>query len=511
MKSEKTEISDKILITICARGGSKGVKGKNIRLLNGKPLIYYTIKQALEWNKAAHIIVTTDSKEIADIAIACGAEVPFMRPKNLAADTSPTLPVLTHALLESEKIFKTKFDTLIDLPVTAPVRSVKDLENAYKLFKKKNPKNLVTVTPSHRNPYFNMLEVEKNGRVKYSKAGNFTRRQDAPEVYDMNNSIYIYQSDYLRDEKIKLDKISDDTIAYVMDPITSIDIDTETDFKILESLVKSSLVNIESSKAKTPESIYSLNEKVAFVNGGAGLIGERIVEHFAKAGAKVVLLDINKKKSAEIVEKLEMQGVDVAFEYFDITKLDSIDKTLEALQKKYKKIDVWVNTSFPRTPDWGKKIEDFPLESFQKNVSMHLNSYSWISRKVCMIMKKQNSGSLINFGSIYGTSGANFNIYEGTKMTSAFAYSAIKGGIINLSRYLASYFGEFGVRVNTICPGGIFDNQDETFVKNYSKQTPLKRMGTPEDIAPTALFLASDASRYITGATIMVDGGWSAI
>lgn len=142
---------------------------------------------------------------------------------------------------------------------------------------------------------------------------------------------------------------------------------------------------------------------------------------------------------------------------------------------------------------------------------MHLSSYSWISRKICLIMKNQKGGSLINFGSIYGEVGANFNIYKGTKMTSAFAYSAIKGGIANLSRYLASYFGEYNVRVNTICPGGIFDNQDKTFVKNYETQTPLKRMGKPEDIAPTVLFLASDASSYITGAIIMVDGGWTAI
>ena len=149
---------DNILITICARGGSKGVKGKNVRLLNGKPLIYYTINQALEWGKAAHVIVTTDSKEIAEIAKKYGAEVPFLRPKNLATDTAPTLPVLTHALKESEKIYKTNFNVLIDLPVTAPVRNPDDLENAYKLFKKKNPKNLVTVIPSHRNPYFNMLE-----------------------------------------------------------------------------------------------------------------------------------------------------------------------------------------------------------------------------------------------------------------------------------------------------------------------------------------------------------------
>src|SRR3990167_1820579 len=140
---------------------------------------------------------------------------------------------------------------------------------------------------------------------------------------------------------------------------------------------------------------------------------------------------------------------------------------------------------------------------------MHLNAYSWISRKVCLIMKKQKSGSLINFGSIYGVVGNDFTVYEGTPMGSAMAYSAIKGGITNLGRYLASYFGEYNVRVNTICPGGIFDNQNKIFVKNYSKKTPLKRMGNPSEIATAVLFLASDASSYITGTTLMVDGGWT--
>lgn len=252
---------------------------------------------------------------------------------------------------------------------------------------------------------------------------------------------------------------------------------------------------------------FSLKAKIAFVNGGAGLIGSEVVKALSDAGAKVILLDINEKAALKLRKKIK----GLVYEFFDAANLRELDKNIEILAKKYKKIDVWINTSFPRTADWGEKIENLPLESFEKNVSMHLNSYAWISRKVCMIMKKQKGGSLINFGSIYGERGANFNIYDGTKMTSAFAYSAIKGGIINLSRYLASYFGEYNVRVNTVCPGGIFDNQDKTFVKNYSKQTPLKRMGKPEEIAGAVLFLASENASYISGATIMVDGGWTAI
>lgn len=256
---------------------------------------------------------------------------------------------------------------------------------------------------------------------------------------------------------------------------------------------------------------FNLNGKVVFVTGGVGLIGTEVTKALVDAGGKVVILDIDEQRSNEIIANLKKEGKNVEFVEFDITKLDKIDSAIDALKSKYGRIDVWVNTAYPKTSDWGSKVEDLSLESWQKNVDMHLNSYSWTSRKVCLIMKEQKSGSLINLGSIYGVVGNNFSVYEGTNMSSPMAYSAIKGGIVNLDRYLASYFGEFNVRVNTICPGGIFDNQNENFVKNYEKSTPLKRMGTPEDIAAAVLFLASDAASYITGITLMVDGGWTAI
>lgn len=256
---------------------------------------------------------------------------------------------------------------------------------------------------------------------------------------------------------------------------------------------------------------FKLSGKVTFVTGGVGLIGTEVTKALADAGGKVVILDIDEEKSNELIISLKKESKDVEFEEFDVTELDKIDSAIVALKSKYGRIDVWVNAAYPRTADWGSKVEDLSLESWQKNVDMHLNSYAWISRKICLIMKEQGGGSLINFGSIYGVVGNNFSVYDGTELTSPMAYCAIKGGIVNLSRYLASYFGEFSVRVNTICPGGIFDNQNETFVKNYERNTPLRRMGKPEEIASAVLFLASDAASYITGATIMVDGGWTAI
>lgn len=251
---------------------------------------------------------------------------------------------------------------------------------------------------------------------------------------------------------------------------------------------------------------FSLIGKKAFVTGGAGLIGSEIVKALADAGAEVYVLDISTHKSKVFTKNKKIHNL-----YFDISDLASLEKGIKLLYTKYKRIDVWVNSAYPRTVDWGNRVEDLKLESWQKNVDMHLNSYAWISRIVCLIMKKQRAGSLINIGSIYGVVGNDFTIYEGTGSTSPMAYAAIKGGIVNLTRYLASYFGKYQIRVNTLCPGGILDKQSKQFVNNYSKRTLLGRMGKASEVATTTLFLASEASSYITGATIMVDGGWTAI
>lgn len=235
---------DNLLITICARGGSKGVKGKNIRFLAGKPLIYYTIEQAKKWGGGKHIIVSTDSEEIAKVAKDCGARVPFLRPTELASDTSGKIPAIRHALITSEKIYAENYGIVMDLDVTSPIRKVSDLDNAYKLFLEKKPKTLLSVVPAHRNPYFNMVEVSSDGRAYVCKSRKeFTRRQDIPEVYDANAAIYLYERDYLLDENNKI-VLSDNSIIYLMDPISAIDIDSELDFKYIEFLVKENIITL---------------------------------------------------------------------------------------------------------------------------------------------------------------------------------------------------------------------------------------------------------------------------
>ena len=255
-----------------------------------------------------------------------------------------------------------------------------------------------------------------------------------------------------------------------------------------------------------------LDGKVAFITGGCGLIGTEVVRALASANAEVVILDTARKKGKQLAREIIAAGYTAHYEYFDITKLDMVESVINELIDKYARIDVWVNSAYPHTEDWGNAVEEVALDSWRKNVDMHLNSYAWTSRCAALKMKELGvSGAIINFGSTYGVQAPDFSVYEGTEMTSAMAYSAIKGGIINYCRYLASYFGKDGIRVNSICPGGVFDNQNETFLNNYRRKTPLKRMAKPEDIAGVVLFLASNLASYVTGATIMVDGGWTAV
>lgn len=231
-----------LLITICARGGSKGVKSKNIRKLAGKPLIYYTIKQATEWGRGKHIVVSTDSEEIARIAKEHGAEVPFMRPQELASDTAGKVAAIRHSLISCEEIFGETYEAIMDLDVTSPVRKVEDLEKAFNLFLERKPKTLFSVVNAHRNPYFNMVEEMEDGRVNLCKKGNFIRRQDAPKVYDMNASIYIYDRNFLLDGNENA--VSDNSIVYIMEDESRMDIDSELDFKFIEFLIKENRISL---------------------------------------------------------------------------------------------------------------------------------------------------------------------------------------------------------------------------------------------------------------------------
>ncbi|MBS1660116.1 MAG: SDR family oxidoreductase [Bacteroidetes bacterium] len=245
--------------------------------------------------------------------------------------------------------------------------------------------------------------------------------------------------------------------------------------------------------------MLSLKDKVIVITGAKGLLGRSIVTALQSASAEVVCVDIAPGNE------------DKYYRVADTTSEEQVRALVQSIVKDFGRIDGWVNNAYPRTSDWGNKLEDIKMDSWRKNVDMHLNSYFMCCQIVLGQMKEQRQGALVNMSSIYGLVGPDFSIYEGTPMTMPAAYSAIKGGLVNLTRYLAAYFGPSQVRVNCVSPGGIFDNQPEPFVQQYEKKVPLRRLGKPADIAPGVAFLLSDDASYISGHNLVIDGGWTAI
>lgn len=221
---------------ICARGGSKGLPGKNVRMLAGKPLIAWAIQQAQAVERIGRVIVSTDSEEISEAARKAGAEVPFLRPPELAQDNSPEWLVWRHALnflKDSEGAFP---DALIVVPATAPLRSVEDLERCLDEYEKGDTDVVITVTEAHRSPYFNMVKLNPDGTVGLviPTDGAVFRRQDAPVVYDVTTVAYVTAPQFVMERR----GIFEGRVRQVVVPTErAIDIDTLLDFRIAECLM----------------------------------------------------------------------------------------------------------------------------------------------------------------------------------------------------------------------------------------------------------------------------------
>ena len=230
-----------ILGTICCRGGSKGVPGKNIKLLKGKPLIAYTIDSAKGSTLLNDLIISTDDESIAAVAKSLGAKVPFMRPQGLASDTASKWPVFIHAVETYEQQTGQTVDYLVDMDVTVPLKTSSDIDGAIKMALADPATDVViTAYEPERNPYFNMVEISGNGYAEIVKKGNrpIVRRQDAPAVYSLSPAAYVikksalYEYEHWSKAKCKVFEIPRQR---------AIDIDTPTDFKLIEFLLDNPL------------------------------------------------------------------------------------------------------------------------------------------------------------------------------------------------------------------------------------------------------------------------------
>ena len=225
------------ICTICARGGSKGVPNKNLRTVAGKPLITHTLGHALDAGIFDVIAVSSDSQAILDVARAHGAHELVERPAELASDTAPKVPAIRHAVRTIEERHGVRFDVCCDLDATAPLRTAEDVRSAVELLERRGVKNVFSVVPARRSPYFNLVEVNPDGVARLSKTLErpVFRRQDAPACFDINGSVYVWHRDAL---DLADTVFLDDTAVYVMGHRSAFDIDHEVDLKIVELLLK---------------------------------------------------------------------------------------------------------------------------------------------------------------------------------------------------------------------------------------------------------------------------------
>lgn len=226
----------KRICTICARGGSKGVKNKNIRDLAGQPMIAHSLTQARASGLFDVIAVSSDSPEILEVGRRHGADLLIERPAELATDTAAKLPVIRHCVEGAERITGKKFDVVVDLDATSPLRWVEDIQGAVHLLESQKVANVITAAPARRSPYFNLVELGEDGVVRLSKPLEkpIVRRQDSPKCFDMNASIYVWQRAALFDCPTVFNA---DTRLFIMPAERSTDIDNELDFEIVELLM----------------------------------------------------------------------------------------------------------------------------------------------------------------------------------------------------------------------------------------------------------------------------------
>jgi NAD(P)-dependent dehydrogenase (short-subunit alcohol dehydrogenase family) len=268
---------------------------------------------------------------------------------------------------------------------------------------------------------------------------------------------------------------------------------------------------------------FSVENKVAFITGANGLIGREVADVFASASANLILLDsakgVNLDNYAKKISKKYLVRVKVF--NVDITDVEQIDKAVLESVADFGKIDILINLAaidakFDENIDEIPKtaFEDFPMDLWNKSIDVNMTGTFVVTQRIVRQMLKQKSGNIINVASTYSLVSPNQNLYKfndsNDQLFKPIDYVATKSMIPNFTRYLATFYGGRGIRVNTIVPHGVLNNASDEFIENFSKLSPLGRMCNKEELRGPFLFLASSASSYMTGSTLVIDGGWTA-
>lgn len=258
--------------------------------------------------------------------------------------------------------------------------------------------------------------------------------------------------------------------------------------------------------------LFNLENKVVIVTGGSGFFGTPISLALAEAGAQVIIASRNVDKCKEFAAKIKEMGFLAEGRGLDLEDEHSIVDFVKSVKDEFGRIDVLVNNAVSR--EGFKNLEDIDCESWEKAQRINSTGLVLITQAVVKIMREQMAGNIINISSIQGAVGPNFPVYGDTGMTSPVNYTYDKWGMVGFTKWMANYYGKFNIRANCISPGGYGPGVDqmtgkEEFVENYKRLTPLGRFANDDDIKGPIVFMASEASAFITGQNLLVDGGWT--
>ncbi|MFD0959255.1 SDR family NAD(P)-dependent oxidoreductase [Paenibacillus chungangensis] len=258
---------------------------------------------------------------------------------------------------------------------------------------------------------------------------------------------------------------------------------------------------------------FRLDGKIAVVTGGSGLYGAHISTALAEAGAHVVIASRHRDSCEQLAGQLRSAGLHASSSSLDLSREDSIAELAEWTEERFGGVDILVNNAVSR--EGLADLEDTTAEGWLKAQQVNGLGIMLLTKAIVPLMRSRKGGSVINIGSIQGVQGPHFPVYEGTGMTSGIEYTYAKWGLVGMTKWLANYYGRDHIRANCISPGGYnpvgSDNEITagSFLDRYAERTPLGRMADDEDIKGAVVYLASEASSYVTGHNLIVDGGWS--
>lgn len=492
----------KILSFIPARGDSKGIPLKNISMLNDKPLLFYTINASLNSNLITRTIVSTDNEKIAQTAIKLGAEV-VKRPKRLADDKAVIEPAILHTLEYLKKKEDYKPEIILLLSNTSPLKTTVHIDEMLNKLIKSKFDSILSVCSFHHFQW----SIQKDSSIKpinYSPATNRPNRQEMETPLLENGAMFATTFSAFKKSGAR---VSGKIGFYEMPLDCSYNIDSKKDLLHAEQLLN--------KLNRSDDDFFSVKGKNIVITGSSGLLGSYYSQILCERGANLALIDKNTDLSISIAKKYSTDNQIIKVYKCDLSKPIQITKTFKQIKNDFKFIDVLINNAAFGSKDTFhvkdfKNYEKHPFNLWKKSFEVNVDAVHLCTQQVIGIMKKRRSGSIINISSNYGLVGPSFDTYENEELWTPPGYATTKSALLNFSRYIANLYGKYNIRCNTFIPSGVAtETLSKSFIKKYASRTAFGRMATPGDYGGSIVFLCSDASKYMTGSNLIVDGGWT--